>query len=256
MRRALTVLFAVSLALVVAIPSATRSLVWHWEKNPVLRGRLVADEMGCAGCHLPFAGVEIPNPGSRWGTVPRFEAGNVLMYAEDRAEIEEYIRLGAPRAWLDDPEIVERLENQLVRMPAYEDRLSDGEISDLVAWTAAVEGVDLPGGDAGAGRRLARQHGCLSCHGVEGSGGLANPGSLAGFIPGFAGRNFEHLVKDEDEFREWIREGTSSRLEANPLVRWLWQNQEIAMPAYGEEISDAELSKLWAWVQALRSADG
>jgi mono/diheme cytochrome c family protein len=55
------------------------------------------------------------------------------MYAADRAEIEQFIRFGAPRGWLDDPAVTARLDAQLLRMPAYGEKLSDAEIADLVA---------------------------------------------------------------------------------------------------------------------------
>ena len=48
------------------------------------------------------------------------------------------------------------------------------------------------GMDAGPFRRknvhqpLAKD-GCTACHGIEGSGGTANPGSVGGFVPGFLG---------------------------------------------------------------------
>ncbi len=248
-------LFVLAAALIAAaVPFAARALLWRWEQNPVLRGRLLAEELGCSGCHRPYGGVEIPNPGSRWGTVPRFGAGNAFMYASERREIEEFIRFGAPRAWLDDEAVRDRLTGQHLRMPAYGELLSDGEIADLVAYVAAVEGVERSGGEAAAaGRELARVHGCLSCHGVEGSGGLANPGSLGGFVPGFLGRNFDDLVAGEEEFREWVLDGTSSRLAANPVVRFFWRRQRIAMPAYREELDEAEVAELWRWVEALRS---
>lgn len=222
------------------------------ESNPVLRGRNLAAREGCLNCHLPF-GDEIPDPGSRWGTVPRFGGGNALMYLESREEIAEFIRFGAKRTWLEDPEVRARLAAQPIRMPAYDSRLSDGEVRDLVAWVAAMEGVDLPGGeDAQAGRALARKQGCLSCHGVEGAGGAANPGAVGGFVPGFAGRNFTDLVRDEEEFREWVRTGTLRRLEKNPLVRFFWRRQKLQMPAYRDRLTEAELAQLWAWVQAVR----
>ena len=243
-------------ALAAALPAALRLLLWRWEQSPILRGRLLAEEAGCMACHRPFAGDEVPNPGSRWGTVPAFQGGNAMMYGStERRVIAKYVRHGAPRAWLDDPAVAERLARQHLRMPAYEDALADGEIADLVAYVSALEGVELTGGDAvERGRALAREHGCLSCHGVEGSGGLPNPGSLGGFIPGFLGRNFTDLVRDEAEFREWILDGTLSRLERNPLVRRFWRRQKIAMPAYRGELGEEEIGQRWAWVRAARAA--
>ncbi len=241
------------MAALAALP-AVRWVLWHWELTPALRGRLLAESQGCMVCHRPYRSVEIPNPGSRWGSVPRFEAGNVMMYAETRAEVEEFIRFGVPQSWLDDFEVIERLGQQRLRMPAYGSTLTAGEIADLVAFACAVEGLGPAGGEAVAvGRELAGKHGCLSCHGVDGAGGLPNPGSLGGFIPGFTGRNFAHLVHDEEEFREWLLDGTSSRLAANPVVRFFWRRQKLSMPAYRDDLDDRQVAEIWRWVQALRA---
>lgn len=251
--RSLAALAAVLLLALAALP-LTRWALARRELTPILRGRLLAAEQGCVTCHWPWAQREIPNPGSRWGTVPLLAHGNARMYAADRAEIEQFIRHGSPSAWLDDPTIAARLDSQLLRMPAYDEQLSDPEIADLVAFVAAVERVELPGGETAAeGRQLAWKHGCLVCHGVEGSGGLANPGSLGGFVPGFLGANFNEMVRDEEEFREWVVEGTISRLEANLLVRFFLRRQRISMPAYGELLSDEEIGQLWQWVEEMRA---
>jgi mono/diheme cytochrome c family protein len=194
---------------------------------------------------------EIDNPGSRWGSVPRWGAGNALMYAHDSREIEEFIRFGAPRSWLEQEAVRQRLQTQRLVMPAYEDRLSDREIADLVAFVLAGEGFGLDASDpVAAGRSLARKLGCPSCHGPEGGGGVPNRGSLGGFVPGFLGRNFADLVTGEEEFAEWVRTGTSRRLGRNPVVRWFWDRQQIQMPSF--DLSDEELEQLWAWVQAAR----
>ncbi len=250
--RILAALVAVLLLAVAALP-LTRWALGRRERNPILRGRLLAGREGCVTCHWPWSQREIPNPGSRWGSVPLLAHGNARMYAADRAEIEEFIRHGAPRAWLDDPMVIERLDGQQLRMPAYGEVLSDGEIADLVAFTSAVERVEPPGGETAAtGRHAAWKHGCLVCHGVEGSGGLANPGSLGGFVPGFLGGNFEHMVRDEQEFGEWIVDGTSSRLERNPVARFFLRRQRVAMPAYGELVSEEEIQWIWSWVVEMR----
>ncbi len=234
----------------------TRLVLWRLELNPILRGRLLAEAQGCFNCHRPWDRIEIPNPGSRWGSVPRFAAGNAMMYAESCGEIEEFIRFGAPRAWLDDPAAAARLDSQHLRMPAYGDSLAPAEIGDLVAFACATEGVGLAGGEPVAGGRgLARKHGCLACHGVEGSGGLPNPGSLGGFVPGFLGGNFTDLVRDESEFREWVADGTSRRLEANPLLRFFWRRQRLSMPAYGDRLSEEQIREIWVWIQVSRGTD-
>ena len=248
------VLAALAALLVVGVLTlpAVRWLLSSWESNSVLRGRLVAERSGCFNCHLGISRDEIPNPGSRWGSVPRFAAGNAMMYVDGRAEIEEFIRFGAPRAWMSDATVRERLASQHLRMPAYEDRLSESEIRDLVSYVAAIEKPALPGDGPDLGRELAKRHGCTACHGVAGSGGLPNPGSLGGFIPGFVGRNFGDLVESEAEFREWVLDGESSRLAANPVLRYFWRSQKISMPAYRERLAPEEIDSLWQWVLSLR----
>lgn len=251
--RVIIVVIAFLAIFALAAPFAMRRLLWQWEQNELLRGRLLATESGCVVCHRPYRNGEIPNPGSRWGTVPRFEAGNSMMYVDSHQEIEEFIRYGMPQSWRLDFEAMSRLAEQRLTMPAYEERLSDAEIADLTAWTSAVEGLDLPGDEmAAAGRQVAREQGCLSCHGLEGSGGGRNPGSLGGFIPGFLGRNFEDLVESREEFDEWVRQGRLERLGSNPFVRRAWDRQALAMPAYGESLTAEELDQLWAWVGAVR----
>ncbi len=175
------------------------------------------------------------------------------MYAESRQEIEEFIRLGAPRSWLEDPAASRRLADQRIRMPAYDQLLSVDEIDNLVAFVGAVERVGAPDdATAARGRDLARAKGCFSCHGVDGSGGVPNPSSLGGFIPGFLGANFTDLVEDESEFREWVLDGTSTRLETNPIVSYFWRRQRVAMPAYRGEISDDEVAAVWVWIESAR----
>ena len=245
-------LVAVLLLALAALP-LTRWALDRRESNPILRGRRLAAAQGCVTCHRPWAERQIPNPGSRWGDVPHLARGYAAMYAADRGEIEEFIRYGAPRAWLDDPAVAERLAGQRIRMPAYEEALSDAQIADLVAFTGAVERLELPGGEVAArGREAAWKHGCLVCHGVEGSGGLANPGSLGGFVPGFLGGNFADMVRDEQEFREWIVEGGLDRYEGNPLIRHFLERQRVSMPAYGEEVADEAIDWMWTWIQEMR----
>lgn len=241
------------LGLMALSPWIVRWALWQRESNALLRGAELAEANACLGCHLPPRNREIPNPGSQWGSVPRFGGGSASLYVTSRAEIEEFIRYGALREWLEDASISATLESQLLRMPAYEEHLDEGEIDDVVAWVGAVEGIELPGDEAARlGRNLAWKHGCVACHGVEGAGGVDNPGSLGGFVPGFAGDNFVDLVRDEAEFREWVRTGRLERLGSWRIIRWFWARQRLGMPAYEDVLTDEEIGQLWAWVEAVR----
>ncbi|RMF87249.1 MAG: cytochrome c, partial [Nitrospirae bacterium] len=94
--------------------------------------------------------------------------------------------------------------------------------------------------------------GCFRCHGPGGLGGIANPGSFAGFIPGWRGRGYRALVRDREELFAWIREGTVARLEHNPVARWILSRQRIRMPAYRDRLSGEELEAIAAYVAWLQ----
>ena len=72
--------------------------------------------------------------------------------------------------------------------------------------------------------------------------------------PGFLGRNFQELVRDREEFAEWIRSGTSARLARKRIVRFFWERQAISMPTYDKQLDEAEIDALWHWVEAVRES--
>jgi hypothetical protein len=92
--------------------------------------------------------------------------------------------------------------------------------------------MSLPEGGSPARRGYdqARRWQCFSCHGVPAAGGLPNPGSLTGFIPGWYGPDFEDLVLNREEFDAWIREGGIPRLRGSAIAAWFIRRQKIAMP--------------------------
>ena len=142
-------------------------------------------------------------------------------------------------------------------MPAYGDVLSDSELEDLVAAFKALSGMTAPPRETPerAGYDLARHWRCFDCHGPAGSGGLPNPGSFAGFVPGWYGADFEDLVRDRDEFDAWILEGALPRLSGHPVAKHFLTRQKIAMPAY-PVLTNAQLDNLWAYAAWLQETDG
>ena len=60
-------------------------------------------------------------------------------------------------------------------------------------------------------------------------------------------------MRDDAELAQWVRNGASDRLLANPVARRLLATQAIAMPAYGDRVTDDELRKLSAYVAWVRS---
>lgn len=99
------------------------------------------------------------------------------------------------------------------------------------------------------GERVAHDYGCFVCHGPEGRGGVADPGSRNGFVPGWDGPTVATLATDENEVIEWIQDGVPRRLKAVHEVAQ--RSPLIPMPAYRGRISPAELSDLLTYFRAV-----
>jgi len=217
------------------------------EENPIVRGARLSARLSCGACHTPPSGREIPNAGSRFGTVPAFGSGVLPRYAATPSEAAGIIRSGSPtKASGLTP---------VIFMPAYGGWLSAREIAELVAYVRAADGLDVPMDPAARkGFEASRAHGCFSCHGPAGAGGVPNPGSLTGEVPGFLGRDFADLVTSREELREWIRTGCATRVANSALAMHFLEAQRISMPAFPREIlGDEELAAIEAYVQAIRA---
>ena len=126
-------------------------------------------------------------------------------------------------------------------------------MSDFVLAANAWETPEDP--LAARGEEVARGH-CLNCHNAGGAGGLWNPGSITGRIPGWWGKDFEDLVRSEDELMEWIAEGRSRRVAELPLAQWFWKRQRIAMPAYRDRLSEEDRRSVAAYIRWLGRTQG
>ena len=145
----------------------------------------------------------------------------------------------------------------LIPMPAYEGLLGESELSDLVAYYKAVAAYDDPTSDkAKEGYEVASRMGCFGCHGPGGRGGLSNPRSFKGYIPPWDGKDFDEVVKNDDELRKWILDGKIARFEKDPLARHFTRRQIIQMPAYRGRLSGEELDALIAYIHGLRGSSG
>lgn len=214
-------------------------------ENPVERGRAIAERMGCFGCHGPGGESPIPNPGAAHGEVPRWGGGTWMMWNDNVADVRAWITDGHPPTRSAD-------RDALFPMPAYGPFLSGVETDDLVAYVLSVSQFGRPAdADAAAGRATASRLGCFGCHGPEGRGQLSNPRSFKGYIPPWDGPDYPDLVRSDDEFREWVRNGICDRLD-QPASRLFLDRQAIGMPAYGDRVSDEELNELLAYIQWMR----
>ncbi|MFV2067229.1 MAG: cytochrome c [Pirellulales bacterium] len=242
-----------AVALLAAAWSGIGRYVWRQpEVTPAIRGEALARELGCFGCHGPGGLGGIADPTSSAGDIPGWRGATASMYVRNEQEIREWILYGAPRESLSPGQST--ASHSLVPMPAYAEYLSSRELDDLVAYFRAVSGwaPEIPD-NAYEGRKLASRLGCFGCHGPSGMGGVANPGSFVGHVPPWDGAEFEELVHDESELREWILDGRPRRLADNTLARFFLDRQKTPMPAYREHISDDDLKKLVAYIGWLRS---
>jgi len=180
-----------------------------------------------------------------------------MMYVENDDDIREFILDGITSERAASRAARAELEGMAIRMPAYRGWVDDRELADLVAAFRVLSGMSAPapGTLEGEGHDRARRLECLACHGPGGSGGLPNPGSLTGFVPGWYGAEFEDLVRDRAEFDAWVREGSLPRLEEHPVASRFLARQRIRMPAYAR-LTDEDLDALWAYAAWLDRTSG
>jgi mono/diheme cytochrome c family protein len=232
---------------------------WTWLTWPRLpaaeRGRRLAEAHGCFACHGPGGRHGAANPGRRDRTVPTF-AGDLMMYAHDAADVREWILDGSIARRRESATWRAQRDAGALRMPAYRGALSRRQVDDLVAYVMLVSSSPEPADSlARAGRDRAEALGCVGCHGPGGRLSPPNPGSLKGYVPSWDGADFAELVRDESEFRQWVRHGVSDRLRDDPLARHFLERARLEMPAYERHLAPGELEALWAYVLWVRSAD-
>jgi mono/diheme cytochrome c family protein len=244
------VLAFLTLAAVLLYPTV-RGVVLDVEVTPAQRGLHVAERAGCFNCHGPNGVGGVRNPGSEDEEVPGFAGGTPMMWAKNERELREYILNGAPARKLADPQYKKKMEAQLLAMPAYRGHLSGREVDDLVAYIRAASGLVTSSDPvATQGQELAFRFGCFHCHGPMGAGsGSNNPGSLKGYIPGWWGKDFHNLVRNDDELRGWIMDGQVPRLRDNSIASYFIRSQRVYMPAYRDFINEQQLAALMSYVR-------
>ena len=245
-RRRLRWLLVGGIVLLLLAVSAPWIVSAYWRNrssNPVRRGVALAEKLGCYTCHGELGRSGIPDPLDAGG-VPGWTGGVWMMHVENDADIRRIILEGSE-------------SDGAIGMPAYKDVMDGGDVDDLVAAFKVVSGMTGPprGSPARAGLGVALDWKCFACHGAAGSGGLPNPRSFTGFVPGWYGADFDDLVHDRDEFDRWIVDGTIPRLANQRLARFFLERQRLTMPAY-PETTPQQLDDLWAYAVWLRETEG
>ncbi|HEY0781471.1 MAG TPA: c-type cytochrome [Thermoanaerobaculia bacterium] len=247
-RRWIAILIALALVEGVTLLAVFVRAEWRRgaESSPVGRGRAVAARMGCFACHGPEGAAGGPNPGAKGGSIPTWTGGTWMMFNKSESDVRAWIADGHPPG--RQPEAA-----ALIKMPAYKSRLRAGEIDDLVAYVLAVSAYGDLDEKPSAGRDAIARLGCFGCHGPEGRGVVANPGSFKGYIPPWDGADYPDLVQNAAELKQWVRSGVSDRFKANPAARHFVETQVVQMPAYGDKVSDADLDAIGAYIAWVRA---
>jgi len=249
------------LAVVAALESgwllypAVRRVVLAVEETPVMRGHRLAADLGCFACHGPEGGGGTKNPGSQEGEVPAFTEQTQMMYVKTTDDLREYILDGAPKRRREDPDYRARMEAAALRMPAYRGFVSERQVNDLVAYLRATSDQLLPERDERAtrGGELVTEYRCFTCHGPLGAGGVPNPGSFKGYVPGFWGEDYDELVRSDEELHAWIADGEITRITEHPVGGYFFRRQAAKMPAYGKFLSPEDVEAIEAYVKWIRT---
>ncbi len=245
-------------AIVILVAAAAGALPalrawWRWrESNPIGRGAALAARVGCLSCHGPHGTRGLPDPKSGEG-VPTWDGGMPMMYVNGVEEVREYILDGVSKRRAESPGATEKRANAAIRMPAYRTVLTARQVDDLIAYFLAASRMQpIVDPVVARGRELVVKFRCESCHGIGGSGGVANPGSFKGYIPGWLGDDFKDLVRDDSELRQWILDGGVERLAKDHLAVFFLTRQRLQMPAYRPALSADDAGAIAAYLGRLR----
>jgi mono/diheme cytochrome c family protein len=118
------------------------------DETQAVRGAEVAADLSCFACHGPLGAGGVDNPGSFKGYIPAFWGGDF----DDLVRSDEELR-----GWIADGQIPRISEHpiggrffrrQVIKMPAYRDRVPGGDVDALMAYVRWLR--------AGAWRPLGR----------------------------------------------------------------------------------------------------
>jgi len=214
----------IGIVVAVVAPTAHRCL-WSWgERSQAGTAVAALQAHGCFACHPRSA------DGFRW----RGDGAPV----ENSQAIRDAIQRGRPAVpGMPGP------------MPAFGVRVSGGMVGRMVLGTEIAAGLGEVSDESEIriGMAIATEMGCFDCHGPMGSGGVRNPGTLGGQVPGFFGASFDRQVETMDGIKGIVRDGRATR-----RAWWTpWKRPALDMPAYGDRLDSVEISLLSYAVRSL-----
>ena len=176
-----------------------------------------------------------------------------MMFIQEESEIRQWILNGMPYRVTNDAAFQERRSKALIKMPTYKNVIQEDELRDLISFYKGIAWYRTPEmEDAAEGREIASNHGCFGCHGPEGRGLNDNPLAFKGYIPSWEGSDYDELVRNDDEFIQWVKNGIIERFQKNPAAAHFSMEQVVQMPSFKHVLSDEEIIKIRAYVKWLR----
>ena len=106
-----------------------------WPDDPLAeKGLSIAGKKGCFSCHGFGGRIDLPNPGSLVGRIPAWSGADYRHLVKDDAELLEWI-LDGRSTRLEKNFFARWFTNrQVIKMPAYRDRLSAEEQDAIIAY--------------------------------------------------------------------------------------------------------------------------
>ncbi len=152
----------------------------------VEKGRQLAFQMGCFGCHGIDGRGGPSNPGSFKGYIPPWDGSDFAELVRDDAELRQWILEGRIDRFEASPLATYFTHGQVIQMPAYRDVLKPAELEAIIGYVHWLREDPRPVGEhwveaeapalasrVERGEWLYREAGCIVCHGAEGRGDLA-----------------------------------------------------------------------------------
>ena len=102
--------------------------------EPAVTGRRLAHSLGCFGCHGAGGREGTPNPGSFKGYIPGWGSADYDELVRSEFELREWILDGVPARLREQAVPRHFLEEQVVKMPAYEGQVDEEQLDALVAY--------------------------------------------------------------------------------------------------------------------------
>jgi mono/diheme cytochrome c family protein len=113
--------------------------------GPARDGHEAAARLGCFLCHGPAGRGDARNPGSLKGYIPSWSGADFPELVRDDSEARAWVLDGGPRRLREHPVARFFLARQVIKMPAYRDRISEADVAAVLAYIHWLRRERAPG---------------------------------------------------------------------------------------------------------------